>query len=268
MKLLFLTVLVLSCFIADARAQQPIDIKDTVQDKTFWHTRFPERYYFGADGAFLMQYTSARESHEAGSVREGTWSVGESNRLCWTFTDEGIERCYDISEDLLAKRPWYSFDNVYELKEAGRPSNILWNRWTHGNLITKPDVYQAISGGKTPPLDDAAYKAAITGKVMRLPLDYVYHRADSLAFWVDEKMANKIVKTPDIADKGAKNGIDVWDVKDGRHCYLTPTQDQVHQSCMTVFSAQDLYIPQEGWVQIMDDNFIRLIKPADLIAVR
>ncbi len=270
MNLLILTVMALSCLAAGARAQQPLDIKDTVQDKTFWHARLPERYYFGADGAFLLQYTSAKEPYAAGAVREGTWAVGESSRLCWTFADEGIERCYDITEDLLAKRPWHSFDNVYELKEANRPANILWNRWMHGSLIVKPDIYKTISDGKMPPLDNEAYRTAIADKIMRLPLDIVYHRADGLAFWIDEKMAKKIAKNPAIVEKDDGRGldIDVWGIEKGRHCYLTPTQDTVYQSCMTVFSAQDLYVPQEGWVQIMDDNFIRLIKPSDLIAVR
>lgn len=262
--------LAIFCVVPAAQAQPLPDLNEIVQDKTFWHGRMPERYYFGADGAFLLQYTSAKEHYSAGSVREGLWRIGESDRLCWAFRDEGIERCYDVAEDLLAKRPWYSFDNVYQLKEVGRPANILWNRWMHGNLITKPDVYEALAEGRSAGLDEKAYIRAITGMIMRLPLNHVYHRADKIAFWVDEKTAEKIAKNPKIVDNDNASSIeaDVWRVENGRHCYLTPKSDTVYQSCVTVFSAQDLYVPQEGWVQIMDDNFIRLIKTADLVPVQ
>ncbi len=262
----FLSCLALALFysIAPALAQQSIDIKEIVQDKTLWSEHFPERYYFGGDGTFLLQYMSGKEPYETGAVRDGTWSIGESNRLCWTLKDEGIDRCYDLSEKQFAQRPWHAYDNVYELKEVGRPANILWNRWMHGNLITKPEIYQAILNGKMPPLDEDAYKAAITGKIMRLPLNYVYHRADGSAFWMDEKSAKKIEKNPSLVEKGYEK--DSWTVESDVQCYLA--DDKESMSCMIVFSAQDLYVPQEGWVQILPDNFIRLIKPSDLIPVK
>lgn len=175
-------VIFLCSFTTGARAQS-IDVKDTVEGKTFWSQYLPQRYYFGADGTFLLQATTATETQEAGAVHEGIWTIGEGNRLCWTFKDEGIERCYAIAEDLLAPRPWYNYDHVYNLEESETAVNIPWDRWMHGNLITKPTVYEATSQGKAPPLDIEAYKTTIAGKIMRLPLGYVYHHADGRAFW-------------------------------------------------------------------------------------
>ncbi len=259
------------CFFSTGLKAEPIaDIKELIQEKTFWSEQLPERYYFGKDGLLLMQYMSTVEQHEAGTVREGTWVIGENNRLCWTFKDEGINRCYDVSEDLLTDRPWYNYDNIYELQEAGRPANILWNRWMYGNLITKPEIYKAVSEGKAPPLDAEAYKAAISDRVMRLPLGYMYYRSNGSSFLVDEKIAKSIMRRKEDADEFAAQNHQVspeakWSVQDSRFCNQWPDG---RRSCVTVFSAQDLYVPQEGWVQIMDDNFIRLIKPSDLIAVK
>ncbi len=268
MKVILYSVLALCCLSFAAQAEPISDIKDMIQNKSFWHEHFPERYFFGADGAFLLQYTAGTDQYVAGTVREGTWDIGESDRLCWAFKDEGINRCYDVSEDLLAVRPWYNFDNTYELKEVGRPANILWNRWMHGNLIAKPYIYKTISDGKIPALDEHAYKKAIGDKVMRLPLAYVYHRADGRAFLMNESMAKKIESNPstiDAIEKDKNIKARGWAIENNRHCYDQGTDKA---NCMTVFSAQDLYVPQEGWVQIMDDNFIRLIKPSDLIAVK
>ncbi len=259
--------LILCCLSISAQAQQVVDIKDTVEGRTFWHERFPERYYFGKDGLFFMQYMSGSEAHEAGAVREGTWSTGESNRLCWMLKDEGINRCYDLSENLLAHRPWYHYDNVYELKEAGQPANILWNRWMHGNLITKPEVYKT---AEKPILDEQAYKTAMVGKVMKLPLINVYHYADGRFLFVRDQILEKAGAKLSSLEKIAKEEPEqvktgTWEIKDGRQCY---TREGGYKSCMMVLSARDLHIPQEGWVHILDDNFIRLIKPSDFITVK
>ncbi len=260
-RLLSFMALALYFFSFEAGARQITDVTDLVSDKTFWHERLPERYAFGKDGLFLLQYTSGQEQYEAGAVREGAWDIGEGNRLCWMLKDEGIHHCYDIAEDLLAKRPWYNFDNVYELKEAGSPATILWTLWMNGNLIAKSEIYKVVAAGKPTLPDGEVYKTAIGDKIMRLPMGYVYHFTDGRTLWANEEKALKSIgkKTAAEQDSGIK-----WTVDKGRHCYHS---EQSALFCVTVFSAQDLYVPQEGWVQIMDDNFIRLIKPEDLRTV-
>ncbi len=101
---------------------------------------------------------------------------------------------------------------------------------------------------------------------MRLPLNYVYHRVDGHAFWLDEKNVKKIIKNPSLVEKGYEK--DIWTVESDVQCYRTQMPNNEYMSCMFVFSAQDLYVPQEGWVQILPDNFIRLVKPSDLIPVK
>ncbi len=270
MRFFYLAFLV-SAVWASAHAQSLTDVKSRISGKTFWHEHLSERYYFAEDGALLLQYTAETRGRKAGAVREGKWEIGESGRLCLAFADEGINRCYDVTENLYAPRPWHQYDNVYELKEAGQPSNILWNRWMHGNLIAAPDVYKALADGQTPPVDEAAYIEFIQDKIMRLPMHHVYHAADGRVFLADEEIVKKARRSPSKAaallEKNSSDGITgVWTVKNGRHCYQW--SGGYNETCMTVFSARDLYMPQQGWVQVMDDHFIRLIKPSDIIALQ
>lgn len=266
MRALVIAAVAFLC-IFPAQAQEVENLQDLLADKTYWSLHFPERYYFSPDGMLLIQYMEDTPSYPAGAVRTGTWQATKKGELCWTLKDEDIEYCFSVTEDLLAPRPWHMYDNNFSLKQTGGGLQINWDRWINGNLIAKPDVYQRIAKGTLPILDKESYVADITDKIMHLPMSAVYHRADGRAFWVDEETAAMIENNPDVVTSGAvlKRKTTVtgtWSLDTGRHCY--DWEGGYTRTCITVFSGNDLYRPQQGWVQIMDDTFIRLIKPSHL----
>lgn len=267
MRFLFGSLCLLVLASIPAFAQVKSEAGSTVSGKTFWHEDMPERYYFGEGGKFLLQYTQGAEEDLVGTVREGTWRSAEDS-LCWIFTGEPEENCFTLVRDIGAVRVWGKFDDSYRLRKKSGSETVFWNRWMYGALITRPEIYVSIHAKKPVAFDSEAYRSSIVGKIMRLPMGYIYHDAGGALYSIEEKNVDRVLKdTKKLQDDTFLREYNInkvsWTLEGNRHCWVYKAG---RSTCNTVISGRDLYVPQDGYVHIMDDNFIRLIKPSDMLS--
>lgn len=231
----------------------------------------PDRYYFGKDGTLLIQYAAPREGHVAGEVVEGKWSV-DGYHLCLEYQEQSGKKseCFVFNKDKSVIGPWGIFDDFYHVHSIGGSRSFFLNRWMYGNMILKPDAWRAIKNGSYTGLSPEDYKEDITGKIMRLPLGLVYHHDNGTAYWLNTEKAKLVAENPSRLEDPAfieqqKIGKSSWSVEGVRHCWTYSSNNKV---CNTAINGKDAYVPHGGYFQIMDDNFIRQIKPEDLIETK
>lgn len=246
-----------------------IDIAKEIAGKTFWAEAVPDRYYFGEDGVFLLQYALSRQDYAAGGVREGAWSI-EGDRLCLSYPETGEKTCYQVNKDTQVQGPWGQFDDTYLVHGVDSRDEFYWDRWMHGNLILTPDAWRKVHENRNTGFSAEAYRAEITGKIMRLPLGNVFHHENGTAYWLPQSAVGAVARNPSSLDdadfvKGNNIYIGKWQINGDRHCWR---HTRGPEQCSVVVDAQNGFVPQKGYFQIMDDHFIRLIKPEDLIGGR
>lgn len=297
---LTLTITVCFLSVSTSMAQDDTDkaipvLPDFLADKTWWDREKADRYYFGNDQTFVQQFFDKTGEFTAGTSLTGRWRY-DNNILCWrydTYTPE-TDYCHVIAYDAQAKKEWGKYDDtlaLYGKTAEGVYSTpaFTWNRWMDGNLILNDAVaarlpetltetfqktnqrYEAegssafypFNADITLPPTIENYVSDITTQIMELPLGArLYHRADGRVFSLPSGFKVEDPSKLDDLRFLAQNKISFrhWFVtEDGLYCAITtPTAEQA--KCLIVLDGDSLQTPQDGYVQVMDDRFIRRIK--------
>jgi len=297
---LLIFILVPFSYVVNAQDLDPASVTNSLSGKTFWNKSNLNRYSFVSDGTFKQQFISQEGSYSPGTTLAGTWQANDSNnQVCWTYTIENNvlnnqEYCFTYELDTDAPRIWNAYDqtiNMYTQGDDGsRQLSFEWNRWMYGDLIIEPGIAKNMNARilemakismqlnqskiKTKfPINPKAnlsddmrqYADSIVGKIMKLPLGNIFHTKDGRSYSIPEKLVGAVSKDATLLtdnDFMTSNNIatgEQWFLDDNIQCWFYVMNGA--SECTLVYPASILDMPTGGYIHILDDGFIRHVRP-------